>query len=386
MRKRPPIVEWHIAESEAEWDAVRAQSAAALPPAQRFRWLPLFLVTLLLSVGIGLRLGQATPPPAHIPPAPTPAVDWGAAAQLTTPHFTFHFYQRDAATVATVAPRLEQFYTTLQQDLGVYRPTAPPLTITVSTTRTLSSAPYRPQQLTALRVASPTLYPAHAWGTDAVLAQALALPLIDHTLALAMRQYAIDPVRQPLLDGLRLQQLWATDLPLARWRPALIHWIYVALPTTATTTLLPLPADYAALCAAHQLWMIYPVQLQIPLMCQGMDESPRRLSYTMIRQAPHRLPALDTPVYPDEEVDAAGQRTVMRHPGYAIAVATLIAYVEQRYGRAYLPHLVAAWGSGATWAELTPALFGLPAAEFERDWQAFLATQTAVSGLGFTGR
>lgn len=384
MRKRPPIVEWHIAESDAEWEAVRSQSAVSSPPAQRCRWLPLCLVMLLVSVGVWLRLRAAVPPQAGI--TPNPAVDWGTVEQLTTTHFTLHFYQRDATTVATVAPRLEQFYTTLQQDLGVYNPDAPPLAITVSTTRTLSSAPYRPQRLTALRVASPTLYPAQEWEADAVLAQSLALPLIDHTLALAVRQYAIDPARQPLLDGLRLWQVWAADLPLARWQPALVQWIYVTLPTAATTTLLPLPTDYAALCAAHQLWMVYPEQLRIPLLCQGMDESPRRLSYTMIRQAPRRLPALDTPVYPDEEVDAAGQRTVTRHPGYAIAVATIIDYVEQRYGRAYLPRLIAAWGSSATWAELTPTLFGLPAAEFERDWQAFLADQTEANGLAVMGQ
>lgn len=385
MRKRPPIIEWHIAESDAEWAAVRAQAVVS-PPTQRFRRLPFLLVALLLSVGIWLRLREVVPSPADTLPAPSPVVDWGTVEQLTTTHFTFHFYQRDAATVATVAPRLEQFYTTLQQDLGVAAPTAPPLAITVSTTRTRSSAPYRPQLLATLSVASPTLYPAHEWGADAVLAQALALPLIDHTLALAVRQSAINPARQPLLAGVRLWQLWAADLPLAQWHPALIQWIYVALPTTATTTLLPLPADYAALCAAHQLWMVYPVQLQIPLMCQGMDESPRRLSYTLIRQAPRRLPALDTPVYPDEEVDAAGQRTVIRHPGYAIAVATLIAYVEQRYGRAAVPALVAAWSSGATWAQLTPALFGVTATEFERDWQAYLAEQTETNRLGFRGR
>ncbi len=386
MRKRPPTVEWHIAESDAEWEAARSQSAVSPPPARRSRWLPLFLVTLVLSGGVWLRFRAAAPPPADPPPAPNPPIDWGTAAQFTTPHFVFHFYARDAATVATVAPRLEQFYTALQQDVGVQAPDTPPLVITLRPTATLSSAPYRPRLATTITVGSPTRYPMPEWRADEMLAQALVLPLIDHTLAVAISHYAMAPARQPLLDGMRLWQVWEAELPLARWRPALVQWIYVTLPTTATTTVLPLPADYVALCAAHQLWMVYPVQLQIPLMCQGMDESPRRFSYTMIRQAPRRLPLLDHPIYPDEEVDAAGQRTVIRHPGYAIAVAALIDYVEQRYGRAHVSRLVAAWSSGSTWAELTPALFGLPAAEFERDWQAFLAEQTQTNGLGFRGQ
>jgi hypothetical protein len=270
------------------------------------------------------------------------------------------------------APQLEQLYLTLQQSVGVTAPDAAPLAITVGMTRTHASAPFRPRLLDAVTVPSPTLYPSSEWRADEVLAQSLALPLIDHTLALTGRQYGFDVTRAPLLDGVRLWQLWQTELPLARWKPALVYWIFVALPTQATTEHLPLPADYAALCTAHQQWMAYPVQVQIPLMCQGMDESPRRLSYRMISQAPRYLPRLDTPISPDAEIDATGQRTVLRHPGHAIAVATLLDYVDQRYGRDYIPHLIAGWGSGATWAVLTPAIFGVSAAEFERDWQRYL--------------
>lgn len=373
MRKRPPQVEWQIAESEAEWDALRTQ-APPPAPVQRAHWRSWLFFAIVLGSGLWFwRREAAAPTPA--PPDQAPVNAWGAAETLTTAHFVFHFYARDGAPVAAVAPRLEHFYTTFQADVGVAVAGARPLSITVSTTYTVPSAPYRPRQLTAIAVPSPTLYPTSTWAADTLLTQALVLPLLDHTLALAARQHRFDVARYPLLDGVRLWLLWGTELPLAHWKPALIQWIYVTLPAQATTTQLPLPADYAALCAAHQPWMVYPIQLQIPLLCQGMDESPRRLSYTMIRQAPRRLPLLEIPIYPDEEVDAAGQRTVARHPGYAIAVATLLDYVDQRYGRAVVPRLVAEWGRGATWAELTPALFTVTAAEFERDWQAFLEAQ-----------
>jgi len=373
MRKQPPRVEWQIAESEAEWEALQTQ-ALPVAPARRLPWGVWLVLLLALGSGLWFWRQEAAVPVADVP-ASVPASAWGAPTALNTAHFVFHFYPRDAAAVATVAPRLEQLYTAFQQDVGIAVSAPLSLSITVSTTYTLASAPYRPRRLTAIAVPSPTLYPNTEWAADVLLTQSLVLPLLDQTLALAAQEHAFAVARYPLLEGVRLWLLWETDLPLARWKPALIQWIYGALPSQATTTQLPLPADYAALCTAHQRWMVYPVQLQIPLLCQGMDASPRRLSYTMIRQAPRQLPLLDIPIYPDEEVDAAGQRTVARHPGYAIAVATLLDYVDQRYGRAAVPRLIAAWGHGAPWAELTPSLFTVTAPEFERDWQAFLAAQ-----------
>lgn len=368
MRKRPPMIEWQIAENDAEWEAMRAQATPA-PSVRRYQWAPVLVLLLAMSVGgWWWHKVEHTPPPA--PPAP-----WGAQQALTTPHFVFHFHARDAVAVATVAPRLEQFYTTLRLNFAVSVTAATPLRVTVSTTRTLESTPYRPRLFDAITVPSPTLYPTNSWSADELLLQSLALPLLDHTLALVVRQHNIGAARYPLLDGLRLWQLWAADLPLARWRPALVQWIYVALPTTATVTLLPLPADYTAFCAAHALWMSYPAQLRIPLLCTGMDESPRRLSYSLIKLAPRTLPSLDSPVYPDEESDGAGRTSTPQHPGYVIAVATVIDYARQTYGPATLPELVASWGKAATWAELTPTLFGITAAEFERNWQRSLPAE-----------
>lgn len=372
MRKRPPIIEWHVAESDAEWDAMRAQPQAT-PPVKRYQWAPVLLLVLAMSVGgWWWQKAENTPPP-------RPPDSWGVQQRLTTPQFRFHFYERDSATVATVAPRLEQLYTTLQQNFAVALPAATPLDITIEMTRTLESTPYRPRIFDTITVPSPTLYPTTTWPADELLLQSLALPLLDHTLALVVRQHGMGAARYPLLDGLRLWQLWSTDLPLARWRPALVQWIYVALPTTATVDELPLPADYPAFCAAHTLWMAYPAQLHIPLLCTGMDESPRRLPYALVKLAPRSLPPLDSPIYPDEEADGNGRTAATRHPGYVIAVATVLDYVDKTYGRASIPRLVTSWGSAATWDDLTPALFGLPAAEFERGWQQFLTTQQSLT-------
>jgi hypothetical protein len=179
-------------------------------------------------------------------------------------------------------------------------------------------------------------------------------------------------MRYPLLDGLRLWQLWQTELPLGRWQAELVRWIYVDLPATPPTTPLPLPQQYTSFCAAHTLWMSHPAQIRLPLLCTGLDQSPDRLPRTLVQEAPRFLPPLDTPVYPDEETDAHGATQATRHPGHVIAIATVVDYVSRHYGRAQVPRLVAAWGRYTTWDDLIPALFGVAATDFETDWLATL--------------
>ena len=82
MRKRPPRVEWHIAESDAEWEAVRAQSGQIPPSLKRYQWAPFLLGLLSFSVGGWLwHREPAAPKPDDAPPPPT--VDWGPAERLT---------------------------------------------------------------------------------------------------------------------------------------------------------------------------------------------------------------------------------------------------------------------------------------------------------------
>jgi len=372
MRKRSPILEWQIAESEAEWEALQAHTTPDPPRrTQPYRWAG--VVVLLLIMGVGGWWARSTPAdPAQADGAQRPPlIIWGAQERLTTKHFIFHFYQRDVQTVATVAPQVDQFYTMIQQDFGIAA-VATPLHITVSITRTLESAPYRPRSFEMLTVPSPLLYPANEWREADLLTQSITLLLIDHALAQVVRRHGIGAARYPLLDGLRLWQLWERDLPLAHWQPDLLHWLYIELPTATPEQALPLPAHYAAFCATHTLWMPHPAQLRIPLLCTPLDESPARLPRASLGQPPRHLPRLDTPVYPDEEVDAQGKTTSTRHPGDAIAFATLVDHIVQAYGRDWLPVFVAALGLYATWDELTPAVFGVSAETLEANWQRSL--------------
>lgn len=372
MRKRPPIMEWQIAETEAEWEALQARPAPerALRQPMRSRRRMVLIFLLMGAVGGWHWWSAGSDPAQNVPMPEQQTVAWGAQQRRATRYFVFLFRQRDAPTVITVAPRIDQLYSTLQQNFGLAAPLdANPLVITVHENRVLENAPYRPRVFAKLSVPSPTLYPANEWNEAELLTQSLALLLIDHTLAHVVRQHAVGAARYPLLDGLRLWQLWELDLPLARWQPTLVRWIYVDLPAAAPEQSLPLPQQYAALCAAHTLWMPHPAQIRIPLLCTALDKSPARLPRPMIHNPPRRLPRLDTPVYPDEEVDAQGKTGPTSHPGAAIAFATLVDYAVTTYGQECLPLFVAGLGQYTTWEELIPAVFGVSAAEFEIGWQ-----------------
>lgn len=376
-RKQPPIMEWHVAESEAEWADLQARAAPTAPLSRRFGWGYWLALVLVVSIGGWWWRTQRAGPvagPAEMPPANQTA----STVELVTKNFVFHFPQRDAQTVALVAPRLERFYATVQQNFGVTSTAPAPLFITVTTTRTVATAPYRPRIFTTLDAPSPTLYPTTTWSESDLLHQSLALLLIDHTLAQVVRHHKIDAMRYPLLDGLRLWQLWQAELPLGRWQAELVRWIYVDLPATPSTAPLPLPQQYSSFCTAHTLWMSHPAQIRLPLLCTGLDQSPDRLPRTLVQEAPRFLPPLDTPVYPDEETDAHGATQATRHPGHVIAIATVVDYVSRRYGRAQVPRLVAGWGRYPTWDELTPVLFGVSATDFETDWLATLDCATGA--------
>jgi hypothetical protein len=51
----------------------------------------------------------------------------------------------------------------------------------------------------------------------------------------------------------------------------------------------------------------------------------------------------------------------------------VVAYALDAYGRERLPALLAGFGRHATWGEVAPAVLGVPVAEFEAGWQAYLA-------------
>jgi hypothetical protein len=74
----------------------------------------------------------------------------------------------------------------------------------------------------------------------------------------------------------------------------------------------------------------------------------------------------------DVLADAQGRTRPQRHPGEAVAMATVIDYIVTTDGPERLPTLIAALGQHDSWETLAPALFGRSSAEFEADWQKHL--------------
>jgi hypothetical protein len=391
MRNPIPAIEWQIAESDADWERLHVaptpERTPAADPSGRLKHYLAVVATLLVALmgaGSGLwRTDQAALP--H-PPAGVTAtaqsvleeVGPGRASlvasvirSLETPSFVFHFRQHDAAAVIAVAPQVDTLYATMRRDFGL--PTIPSpekLVIEVSVTQSPGSALRQPSGADRLVAASPALYLAPAELTDAdLLAQSIALPLLEKGLAEASEQHGIGASWQPMLAGLRLWQVWDTDLPLAAWREGIIHWVYLDLPSARRDQPDVLPERYEQLCASHALWMSSPTQLGIPLLCVGLELEEWYSPVWGPRHPPTRLNHIALPAhdpFPHEETRLRGQ---------TVALATIIEYTVATYGHERLPALVAGLGQYTSWATLIPGVFGVSASEFEAGWQAYLVAQ-----------
>jgi hypothetical protein len=305
----------------------------------------------------------------------------GAPQQLATPRFVFYFRQYDAQTVATVAPQIETLYTTLQRNLGFPSAGAwKKLVIDIRVTMQPDDAPTQPHSFGHISVPSPALALAPSGLTDVqILRQSIGLRLVDHLLAQATLTYRLNSTWWPMHGGLRLWQLWDLDLPLADWREDVVKWLYNDAPITASAQVVRLPARYAALCTAHNLWMASPAQIGIPFWCHGLDQKETSILWWRQFVPPIHLAQLAVPRLPNRYQSLERATVLETYPGQPVGLATLIEYAVATYGRERLPVLVAGLGQYESWATLIPAVYGVSPAEFEAGWQRYLATHYSVS-------
>lgn len=416
MRKRTPKLEWQVVENDEEWARQQALLTPVATPytgyhryVQKYATNLFVLLLLLVMVGAWWRTAQveksqraaattvATPQASGaITPDPSSVMDSIDASQgcnamkpppqgvreasWATPYFLYHFRQQDGTVVRALAPAMDALYTTLWGHLGLpIRPTPDKLVVHVTLEQLPGKAPLLFDTQRSVSVPSPARYLAPVALSDVgLLAQSIALPLLGYGLAEAREQYQIRPAWQPLMDGLYLWQVWDLDLPLATWRETVVPWQYRDLPFTQPAAALPLPERYQELCAVHQLWLQSPKQIHIPLVCAGQDGEEGqwrawRASAPLTSLAQLAVPS---PLMEGEGVSSViGPSFFTNHPGQTVALATLIEYAVQRYGRASLPALVAGLGDADSWDTLLPAVFGVSPAAFEAGWQAYLADQ-----------
>lgn len=298
---------------------------------------------------------------------------WGAERELESNHFHFRFRQRDAKTVEAAAPELDLIYEELWQSWGV--PIAPTtkIAVQISEQYVRSDLPYLPRYFDKLTISSPALYPTiEPWTQTDLFIQSVVLLLIDQLLAEAVDFYAIGTARDPVLEGLRLWQLWDLALPIAEQKARLLHWIYVDLPTWQPESDLPVPDNYERLCTIHTLWMSYPAQLQIPILCTEQDRSPLRFAPEVLHHPPTELPWLHNPHYVDEEADGQLRMRLDPHPGEVLALAMLFDYLTTEHGRGKLPDLLTKLNRYRSWDNLLPAVYTVSKETIENGWQLHL--------------
>jgi hypothetical protein len=305
---------------------------------------------------------------------------WGPQRSLATPYFVYHFRQNDVQTVIAVAPQMDALYRILWRNFGLpIIPTPKKLVIEVSVTQSPGFAILGFSKPHRFVVPSPAVYWAPVELTDAdLLAQSIALPLLEQVLAQAGEHHAISATWQPMLRGLRLWQVWELELPLAAWRENVVQWIYIDGPVTAPGQSFVLPDRYAKLCAAYKLWMASPAQLNIPLSCARPEWEEQSFPLWRLRDPLTRLDQLVVPLRPGEYIEEPDSLHQVFHPGQTVALATLVEYAVAAYGRERLPALVAGLGQYENWDTLIPAVFGVSATEFEAGWQAYLTAHYGV--------
>jgi hypothetical protein len=334
------------------------------------------------------------------------AVCWGGTRRLESAYFIFHYYARDEDAVNAAAAKLDALYPRLvhaffagplpaaKQVVEVTPAQMPGRLATQDYAMLVTTHVFRPGQpvevytgpapagaSATVVVASPGAYLAPETVGDAdLVAQAVFLALVHDLTAQAQQAYAIPTAWAPLVDGVRLWQVWQADLPLSVWREPVVRWVFGDPPGSGVNAMEP--AFGAELCIHHRLWTATPMTLRIPIYCLVRTGSAVMLGWSEFLVAAlgqsQPISAYDPRYIEDlltgaEVVSPTGGKDWVLWPGTAVALSTVVEYVAATYGADTLPALLAALPDHQSWATLVSAVFGVSAAEFEAGWRAYLA-------------
>jgi hypothetical protein len=292
---------------------------------------------------------------------------------LETAHFTIRYRPIDASAVYTTAPKLDRLYVKLRGDFGLRLAAVnAKQTIEVATDGKLDGYAIDFAART-IRIPSPALLSVPVEMTAAaVFYQSVVYPLASLLLADVVDLYQY-PGRwnlgamnaTPLIEALHLWALWEEEGPLAAGREEVVRWLYQNAQAEPVEARQAVPAGYEHLCRAYHIWGISPESMAIPLGCSDIDHQ---------RWSAWRYPALLTRLLQRPYIEKS-RGLAEAASDSAVATETIIEYVVATYGRDWLSQLIAAWGEHASWETLIPAVFGIPAVEFEAGWQAYLASR-----------
>ena len=145
-----------------------------------------------------------------------------------------------------------------------------------------------------------------------------------------------------------------------------MQWVFQDESIARDNGMVAVPSHYQELCAAYGLWMAKPIDIGIPLYCDGTDRDPGHNMLLVVSSHGEGLKLFQT-VYLHSAIQSSLQWN------NRMALYTVIDYAAATYGRQSLPALVDALGRYYTWQALVPAVYGVSFDEFDRGWQQHVA-------------
>lgn len=417
MAKERLKVEWAFPTDEQTWQALTVApepqaGAANTAPTRRYleRVLAVLMVALVLLVaGVwtwqGRSMEVAVPVQAQVmTPVSVPeslegnvVVDrmarlygqpelgrgWGEADHtwlgqwqtIYTTHFVIRYRRVDALAVAEVAPRLERIYERLRRDFGL--PADPPFTddpglyirpdITVVITGKGEHGYFRYDQRTLVVTSPATRAIPVEISAATYIVQSVVHPLSALLATDLVKQHQSQwqgdtATWQPLLAALSLWAFWEEEGPLSVWQEDTVRWLYHNAHAPNLDAHQAVPDSYADLCRAYRELGLSPLSMAIPLTCRSVPDQ------WINRSLPLQLDELDGHQRPPVH-----DQSFFMWGSHVVAMTTIIDYVVATYDRPALARWLAALGDHTGWETLVPAVFGIPAADFEAGWQAYLA-------------
>ncbi len=304
------------------------------------------------------------------------AARWGDARSLQSQYFVFHYQALDEAAVVQAAPRLDELAPMISRLFNEKLKVDHKVAIVVDPEHAPGIILPESEPQSRLTVTSPTaaLVPSDMAAGD-VLLQALVIALFKQlgSETAADDYVSINSLR--LRSGLRLWFIWEQQLPLKVWQEPLLQWILEGATNTQMRNAHNVPDFAHDLCAHHSVWMISPLEVDVPILCwQGSDGEAKLSAWPY----PHMIAdlLLGSLLYGGiANMDTISQSADMLLPGpgpYEILTATVFEYVSATYGRGMILPFLAAIPKHHRAETLIPAVFGVPLASFTEGWHEFL--------------
>lgn len=369
-------VQWQVLLDDDAWEDLSPPDASVADfgphvPARRSprAWRGLLLSLLLLPVVLLIVWSAETSRPARASAfhtAPAGSADRLAAqsrAVILTEHLRIYATGADVATVQANADALEALYREIYAAFGLAveaESGAPDGRLSLHLARENEVAWQRAGGGVALP--SPAYLGENgAWDAAHLLRQGWTLALIRRAIWPAGDRHRVPAGWLPLLHGAQLWLLWDSGGPLAQGKEEIVAWLYAEDGR-------PLADGVAQeMCRVYRLWGRSPLDLSIPIGCP-----PGHQAIFFALPIPHKLSAFGLP---EDENDPEAYSRLWTGQAQNVALALLIQYAAEQYGRQTIPSLLAALKDHTSWQTLIPAVFGVSPAEFEAGWEAWLVAQ-----------